>query len=286
MTVGQSFVSGSSSANQSAVTDFLSGLSVVYRDVPWLWKPALIITAITPLLLSRRKHLANPLWAVCAALIGSLIVEAAVSGQDRLVYLAPIAVSFTLVLWLSELDRGAWPTTDRRIGTVVSFRALIHAGVVAAVVLLSVKGLAFFPAQRAFYGAIEPPGTVSGLDWLRNHTPGDSLVAVAPINGAPFGWWVQGYGRRAALVGSEDQWLNFPQERARANEVVAMLNEPDPLDASVMTAARRLKVQYILLPWAWGGLSQTDLAAYEQRHPGSVVFDNQAMVIVHVNGSA
>jgi hypothetical protein len=125
---------------------------------------------------------------------------------------------------------------------------------------------------------------VAGLDWLRTHTPSDSLVAVAPINGAPFGWWVQGYGRRPALVGSEDEWLNFPQERTRANEVVAMLSEPDPLDASVMTAARRLGVRYILLPWAWGGLSQGELTAYEHGNPGSVVFDNNAMVIVRVTG--
>jgi hypothetical protein len=280
-TVGQSFVSGSPASDQSAIVSFTASLAVVYRDVPWLWKPALILTAVTPLVWFRPKHRANPLWAMTTALIISLLTEAIISGEDRLVYLAPIAVAFALVLWLSELGNKTWTISTRRIGRVSS-RVAVIAGVGAAILLMSVKGLAFFPVQRAFYGAIEPPGTVAGLDWLRGHTPAGSLVAVAPINGAPFGWWVQGYGRRPALVGSEEQWLNFPQERSRANAVVALLSEPNPLDAEALTAARQLGVRYILLPWAWGGLSQTDLGSYQQHNPRSVVFDNAAMVIVRI----
>ena len=281
-TVGQTFVSDQSSSSQSAIVSFLGAMSVIYRDAPWLWKPALVLAALTPLLLFGRRHLANPLWPVCAALIVSLIAEALLSGQARLVYLAPIAVAFALVLWLSELAKGNWPITSHRIAPRVTGGLALNVLVVVAVAFVSVKGLMFFPVQRDFYGAYDPPGTIAGLDWLRHHTPADSLVAVAPIDGAPFGWWVQGYGRRAALVGSEDEWLNFPQERARANEVVAMLSEPDPLDASVMTVAHRLGVQYVLLPWAWGGLSQAQLAVFEKRNPGSVVFNNTAMVIVRV----
>ena len=281
-TVGESFVSDSSATNQPAVAGFMAGLSVIYRDVPWLWKSALILTAVTPLLLLARKHRVKPLWAISTALVVSLIAEAVLSDQDRLVYIAPVAVSFVLVLWLSELNNGTWSISELRIAGRVPVVLAINAAVVAVVLFASAKGLTFFPAQRDFYGSTEPTGTISGLDWLREHTPPDSLVAVAPINGAPFGWWVQGYGRRPALVGSEDQWLNFPQERTRANEVVAMLSESDPLNASVMTTARRLGVQYILLPWAWGGLSQENLTAHEKANPGSVVFDNNAVVIVRV----
>ena len=268
--------------SQSAVASFLSGMTVVYRDVPWLWKPALILTGITPLLLMGRRHVANPLWPICTALVVSLTGEAIFSGQVRLVYLAPIAVAFALVLWLSQLARGTWQVSRHRIAGRVRVGMVINVLAVGAVTLMSVKGLAFFPVQRDFYSATEPPGTISGLDWLREHTPAGSLVAVAPINGSPFGWWVQGYGRRAALVGTEDQWLYFPQERVRANEVVAMLSEPDPLSALVMAKARSLGVQYILLPWAWGGLSQVQLATFEKLSPRSVVFDNAAMVIVQV----
>jgi hypothetical protein len=111
------------------------------------------------------------------------------------------------------------------------------------------------------------------------------LFAVAPENGSPFGWWVQGYARRAALVGSEDQWLNFPQERIRANEAVALFSEPDPLVNAVMARAEQLKVQYLLIPWSWGGLSPSDVAQFERSHHGQVVFDNTAMVVISVHGS-
>ena len=281
-TVGQSFVSDQSGSNQSGIASFLSGLSVVYRDAPWLWKPALILTAVTPVLLFGRKHFAEPLWLVCTALVISLVAEGVLSGQTRLVYLAPIAVAFALVLWLSELANGTWPATAYRVAGRMRARTGICALVVAAVVFVSAEGLAFFPVQRAFYGALEPPGTMAGLDWLRGHTPANSLIAVAPVDGSPFGWWVQGYSRRAALVGSEDQWLNFPEERTRANEVVAMLSEPDPLDGATMALARSLGVEYFVLPWAWGGLSHDQLASFEEAHPGLAVFDNNAMVIVRV----
>lgn len=285
-TVGQSFLSDQTTSSQSAIVTFMSGLWVVYRDAPWLWKPALILTAITPILLVRRRHIDNPLWPVCTALIISLVIEALLSGQERLVYLAPIAVAFALVLWLSELSSGFWSISSYRVAGVLSVSVVLVVAITMAVTLLSYRGLTYFPQQRDLYGSTEPAGMIRGLDWLRNDTPADSLIAVAPINGAPFGWWVQGYGRRASLVGSEDQWLNFPEERTRANEVLAMLSEPDPLGKAVMVKARSLNVQYVLLPWAWGGLSQAQLRTYEKKYPGSVVFDNRAMVIVQVPRSA
>ena len=57
---------------------------------------------------------------------------------------------------------------------------------------------------------------------------------------------------------------------------------PDPLSPAVLSQASSLHVQYLLLPWTWGGLSKADLYSYEAASPGSVVFDNPAMVIVKV----
>jgi hypothetical protein len=287
-TVGSSFVSQGSTANASPPIEFLGAMSVVYRDGPWLWKPALILTAVSPLILMSRKYRNRPLWSVLAALDLSLLAAGILSGQDRLVYVAPIAVAFAMVLWLSLLSGGNRRRykRDATIGPMpLSTAGVVRALAVVAVVAVSVRGLAFFPTQRAFYGANQPPGTLAGLDWIRQHTPNNALIAVAPENGAPFGWWVQGYARRAALVGSEDQWLNFPDERSRAQQVVTLLSEPDPLVPVVFARARQLHVQYLLLPWAWGGLLPADLTAYRDRHPRSVVFDNEAMVMIQVPGS-
>jgi hypothetical protein len=123
---------------------------------------------------------------------------------------------------------------------------------------------------------------LAGLDWLRHNTPADALVAVPPEHAVPFGWWVQGYGRRAALVGSDDQWLNFPQERQRAGQAVALFTADDPVGDDVMRKAAELHVSYLVIPWLWGGLTVSDVNALRRAHPGSVVFDNDALVVVKV----
>jgi hypothetical protein len=284
-TVGGTFVSQGSGSSSAPMVVFLQSMFFIYRDGPWFWKPALIITAFTPVLLGSRKYRHRPDWAIVTALDLSLTVEAVLSGQERLIYVAPIAVALAAAMWLSVLPELNWrersPRTAPR-STRLRVPGTISLLTTLAVAYVSAKGLAFFPTQRAFYDTFVPPGTVAGLNWIRSNTPADALIAVAPINGAPYGWWVQGYGRRAALVGSEDQWLNFPEERARANEVDALLSEQDPLSAAVLERAAQLRIQYLLLPWAWGGLALPDLAAYKRAYPRSVVFDNQAMVVVRV----
>jgi hypothetical protein len=280
-TVGQSVVSGQSGGAAPGLADFASSMTVIYRDAPWLWKPALLFTALTPIVLVKSWR-RSPLWAITTSLVVSLIVEGVVLGQSRLVYLAPVAVAFALVLWLQELAHLNAGIKLRSAGARRLFVPVAIALIMASVLYCSVQGLQFFPTQRAFYGAIEPPGTLAGLDWIRLHTPADALIAVAPENGSPFGWWVQGYARRAAMVGSEDEWLNFPQERTRANEVVALLSEPDPLVNAVMSHASKLGAQYILIPWSWGGLSHAQLHAFERTHRHQVVFDNSAMVLISV----
>ena len=200
----------------SPLSGFLQAMYVIYRDSPWFWKPVLIISGLTPLLLCGRRYRARPLWAIVTCLDISIAAEGGLLGQERLVYVTPLAVGFALALWVSVFSE--WHLGGRLVKVVPKLPRLKVSTALAVVLALgtldaSVSGLRFFPAQRDFYGALVPPGTVAGLDWLRDNTPRDALVAVAPENGIPFGWWVQGYGRRAALVGSEDQWLNFPSEQ-------------------------------------------------------------------------
>jgi hypothetical protein len=282
-------VAGSSALSQQGITagpaafsNFVKSLYVVYRDAPWLWKPLLIATAITPLLLVGRRFRSHPLWPVLASLVVSLVAEGLVSGQDRFVYMAPIAVGFAVALWGTLLRDGTLSTPLWKPGEGGVRRVLPLMLVLSLVMVASGTGLARFPSQRAFYGALQAPGTMAGLDWLRGHTNPDALFIVPAVNGSPFGWWVQGYGRRGALVGSDDQWLNFPEERARADEVAGLFDGPNPLAPSVMTAARNLGAQYLLLPWLWGELSEDELNTYMAQRPGSVVFNNSAMVIVRI----
>jgi len=277
-TVGKSFVvQDQVSAGWPAFYAFVQNLGVIRRDSPWLWGAALLATAALPFLLGRRRHRKQPLWSVTVALLVTTVAPGLVSGQSRLVYFAPLAVGFALAFVLAQLaglrNSADWKSTVATIVVVA---------LVGAVGWSGGRGLAFFPTQRAYYGAFVPRGSVAGLDWLRHNTPASALVAVAPIDGSPFGWWVQGLGRRSALVGSEDQWLNFPAERERAQESVALFTAANPLGPTVLEHARQLGVGYLVIPWLWGGLTQGQLAAFEVDHPGAQVFDNNALVIVEV----
>ena len=293
-TAGSSLGNPGSGSTGSAFSQFVQAMSVVYRDGPWFWKPALVLTAATPLMLIAKRHRRQPLLAIVTALDVSLIASGSVSNQDRLVYLAPVAVAFAMVWWLSLLSLRKGQTAGRiplrrvrvRAGRAVVVMVVGAVVAVTAVAIVSWRGLAFFPVQRAFYGANQPPGTLAGLNWVRAHTPVNALIAVAPVNGAPFGWWVEGVARRDALVGSEAEWLYYRDERRRADEVVSLLSAPDPLAPVVIAKARKLDIQYLLLPWGWGGLLPAQLVAYRRRHPRSVVFDNAAMVVVRVGRSS
>lgn len=276
-TVGQSFASEGTSRGWSGLVALGRNLWIVYRDCPWFWKPALILSGAVPLLLLASRRRRESLWLLTTALVLSVFVQALWSDESRLAYLAPLGVAFALTLSFAAL-RDAIAASDvyRRPRIVVLLVVL------GAMAYASWSGLGFFPKQHAYYGALVPKGTSTALDWLRTHTPADALVAVPPERTVPFGWWVQGYGRRAALVGSDDQWLNFPEERQRAEQAVALFTADDPVGDDVMAKARALHVSYLVIPWLWGGLTEADLGALRNAHPGSIVFDNAAVAIVKV----
>jgi hypothetical protein len=271
-TVGQSFATGTRDSADSGLVSFARALVVVYRDAPWAWRLAIVATMATPLMLLIRRTEVRGVWTVTIGIALSLWLQAVVAGHGRLVFLMPTAVGFCLAAGLSW-----WASTHP-----TGFRPLAPSLVAAFVLVASARGLALFPTQQQFYGSIQPPGTVAALDWLRDETPSDALVAVAPVNGAPFGWWVQGYGRRAAMVGSDDRWLNIPEERDRAFEVVALLSSPNPLDQAVLDRAAELGLDYLVLPWAWGGLDPEELTEFRSGRADLVEFSNSAMVIIRV----
>jgi len=93
---------------------------------------------------------------------------------------------------------------------------------------------------------------------------------------------VEGYGHRAALTGSLDIYLNFPRERARARQSIALFGLTDASVASFVAQARSLGVDYLYVPAGWGGLAETSLQRYIDANPSSVVFSNAAAIVVRV----
>lgn len=260
-----------------SVRMFLENLWAVYREAPVLWKLLLTLAVLSPLLTigARRR---NNIWALTTATVLAVLVQAVISAQDRLVYFAPLGVAFAATATLSE----AWAT--RAMGGTVRRRLSMFAaaGLTFALLYPVAPAIRLFHGQRDFYGAFVPKGTIEGLDWIRDHSGGGNVMLAAPINGAPFGWWVQGYARRPTIVASRDKWLNFPFERSRAQAAVAILSTPDPLDAATLHAARQRGAAYLVIPWAWGGLRRAQLTRFEDHFPGHVRFNNAALVVIEV----
>jgi hypothetical protein len=267
--VGASFLNESGGTATGGPGGLLTNLWVIYRDSPVLWTGLLAVTVLAPLLTWRSRK--GPLWPMAVALVVGLGVQLLVSSESRLVYLVPMAVVVAIALVARDLASLPRPA---RWGA-----KWIGAGCLGA---LAALGLAAFPSQIAYYGTFVPPGTVPALDWIAHHTPSDELMLVAPIDGVPFGWWVEGYARRPSLVGSAPQWLNVPRERTRAGEATKLLTAKDVLAPANLASDRKAGVSWLVLPKAWGGVTRAQLSGFQRRNPHATVYQNEALVVLNV----
>lgn len=268
--VGQSFTQSVTTVSRASL--FFSNLDNLFNDAPTWWKAATIIAVITPFATWRRRS--HPLWVVTTALLVSTVAATAYTGQLRLAYVFPLAIACGLGL-LTSTASTMIPNRARLVPILV---------LCSVVATASYAGLRYFSIQRTFYGErMVPVGTTQALTWLRSHTPRDAVIAVAPEYGSPFGWWVEGFTRRPTLTGSLDEFLNFPDERRRAQLAVALFSMTDSSPSQFVAAARDLNVDYLYVPTAWRGLQGTALQRLVSQRPDCVVFRNPAAEIVKVS---
>jgi hypothetical protein len=265
-------VGGSFADRQDAepLVGFVAAVGAVSRELPLLWRPVIIFSLLVPLVLWRER--ARPLWLVTAALAATLGAVALVSPEPRFAYLVPLLVVAAL---------GLVVTTSPLTGLGRLRVAVAVAGVVACTAS-GASGLALFPGQVRYYGTLVPDRTTEALTALRESTAADDLVAVPPVRGLPFGWWVEGYGERAALVGASGQWLNFPRERARAEASVALFSSTDVFSDRWLRQARALSVDVVYVPATYDGLSAGALERLRRRHPYLIIRSDSAATIVEV----
>jgi len=239
----------------------------VFRDLRPPWMAAAALAAITPVLLLDRRRL--PLWTVTTSLLLALVTTFAVVNSGRVLYLASPAVVLSLGLWTgASSGLSEWA---QRGG-----RAILATAVVAQGVL----GLALFPRQLASYRVLSPE-MVTALEWLRTETRPDSLVATPALRNVPFGWWVEGLGRRPALTASPLRLLYFEGERARARLANEIFLEGAPTEPTI-DAARQKGVDYVLVPKSWDRYSASGAERLRARAPALVAYENEAAIILRV----
>lgn len=217
-------------------------LPYLYRDVRAFWYPVQALAVVVPavLLVHRRSRA----WPLPAAVLVAAVVMLVGLRQTRFGYVLPVAATIALAVWL---DAGAAAAARGvRVAT-----ALLAVALLPVLAYQAQAGTQLFRQQVAFYGSVVPGDWVPVLSFLREGSPPGSLVAVAPDERLdPTGWWVQGLADRPALISSDPAWLNFPDERARA-ETAAGIFDPRITAAESLRRARAAGVGYLLVDKRW-----------------------------------
>jgi hypothetical protein len=162
--------------------------------------------------------------------------------------------------------------------TVRRRRVVVSVAATALVVAQAVAGARLFDDQLRYY-AVAGGGVGDAVVWLRHDTEPGTLVAVAPVRAAPVGWWVEGAGRRPALVASALRWLSFPDERERARVANAIFGRDFPT-ADQLALAEASGVDLLLVPKAWSGYARDALHDAVERGAVSIRYENADVVVL------
>lgn len=268
--------SGSNSSPLHLTWDNLAAdVAHVFRGAAWFWGLALAVMVATPVVLHRRGR--EGLWAISTSLLCSAILLMAATREPRYLYILPPVAMLSLGLWVVEHQQSPLLPS--------AYNRWMAGAVGAALVAQAIAGLAMFPSQREFYGILTP-GVVAGISWLRAETKPSDLVAVAPVNDAPLGWWVEGLGHRRTLPGSALRWLNFEDERRRAllaNEIFLSGFTREFPDEDSVAVASAAGVRYLFVAKAWAGYTEITTEQFRRRHPEAFAFENTSVLILDVS---
>jgi hypothetical protein len=248
-----------------AMRDFPSYL---YRELRAFWYSAQFVGAAGPALYFARRN--TKLWPVATAMLAASGLLFVVLHEQRFGYVAPLAAMLGLTAWLDALRTSIRPGI--RAGSAALALALIP-----VLGYQSLAGYHWFRVQTSYYQVLTPDW-VGALRYLREQTQPGSVVAVS-ANGRldPTGWWVQGLGRRQALIDTDLAWLNFPGERERTRQAKWIF---DPT-VSIQESLRRAQsdgVTYLLIDKRW----QQSQAWTEHVNQLTVVDDSPTLMIVRV----
>lgn len=270
-TVGTTVVANA----QTSLAQALQGVDDVFADARTLWVAAAVVTLVSPLFLW--PHRRSPLWLEGTSLTLAVIASILLTHEDRFLFLLPLSIMLTLGAWQPELKlRGAL--------TPVMGQGLLSGVAAGLSAWLVFAGLRQFPDEQRFYGQrLFPAATVQDLTTLRDRTPPGSLVAVPPVYGLPWGWWVEGLARRPTMVGALPQYLNFPEERHRAERTDALFSLTTARPEEVLADAQQLGISYLYIPKTWGGGGTTSVGRLVKTFPSRLVLDDGGSVIIRTS---
>jgi hypothetical protein len=232
------------------------------RESPALW--LLILLAGIVSLAGEWRAPATVPWLLSASLLLSAGPLFLLTGQPRL--LPPIIISAGLAAGLGARRVSAFGSRTRV--------ATLLATVAVAATLLTMADRA--SARFAdFYRVVDPSlvRAASAIDADGEH----GAVAVRmDRRGWPIGWWFEALSNRPVIVGSDQQWLAFPDEWEHARLAEALFDGGMDADAfrRRVTAAG---VRYLVIPkWDWIGWERW---IHAPNFPVSTVYDDDQYLV-------
>lgn len=193
------------------------------------------LASIAGLLFAVRQpqHRQFALLGGSALLVGSAGFVA--TGEGRLFALVFIGMALGLAAGL-EWARVRWSGTSL---------AGVPFALVLGAVFLVVSADAQASEDFSYYRTLEP-GMADAALWLDTHTSGETVAVQANARGWPVGWWFEGLvSSDRVLVGSDERWLGFPEEREHARDVAALFEFGTPID-EIQRRAESLGIRYLV----------------------------------------
>ena len=243
----------------------VDGWRYATREAPRIWAAILAIGIIC--LAAAWRTRGDPAWLLPAALIAPFAVLFLFTGQPRL--LPPVIIGAALAVGAGARQVAAIGK-DGRLATTAAALALAA--------FLAVPADRVATTYAHFYAVLDPSLVAAANAIAADKTPGTVAIR-QDRRGWPIGWWFEALLAQPVLVGSDQQWLAFPEERDNARQVDALFaGGLDPTTFLALADAR--DVRYLVIPkWDWIGWERW---LRDPDFPLTVLYDDDQTLVLRL----
>ena len=235
------------------------------RESPEIWGSIVVLGGVS--LAGSVSSRGEPAWLLAAGLVlpaGTLFL---ISGQPRLA--PPIMVAAAVAVGLGA----------RRLAGRAGRARAIPAVAAAMIVLVLIV-----PADRAvvqfsrFY-QIADQSLVNAAEAITAEGLPGAVAVRQDRRGWPIGWWFEALLDRPVIVGSDPQWLAFPEELQHAS-LADRLFVGELSAAQLRQLAAASGIRYLVMPkWDWIGWERW---TSDPEFPIAVVYDDDEYLALRV----
>ncbi len=193
--------------------DLYGALRYSFLGALWFWIAVTAVGGVAAVGFLRYRYSAAVAAAAGLWLAGAVTLIA--TNEPRVV---PVILIGSVISLAHAAER-----LTRSLRSPAAGNVLIVALAVSAV---SIAARADQTASYFSYYRVMDRELQATIDWTAQNATGGDIAVRSSSRGWPIGWWFEGLSGRYVLVGSNPQWLGFPEERRNALIVNALFDRP------------------------------------------------------------